>query len=316
MRSSILSRSVVALATVAISSAALAATPANAASAGVTRDQVLTAANGVRTAQANETTSFSPATARALRAIVIAGCDVSSDDDEYAYISYNDIGIQVTPAGDDAQGLVVTAQIQRPFTNGGPFGNSQYCTIAAFASTNASYKLSGTATFTGQSFTEGGPEDGTKITLQSAPLSGDVFVSAPFNYDNPVLDTVDEDSVRASAAGNATKTTKVTTSRKVKDKKTTSEKKAAKTKYDKRIKAAKKSYAKALDKAGSSKSKKAAAKKAYKAKRASAKAKFKYGIAGYKIVKKSSNVSDVQPFSVTTAPVFSNSSNLPNFPLS
>ena len=300
MRSSILSRSVVALATVAIGSAALAATPANAASAGVTRDQVLTAVNGVRAAQANDTSTFSPSTARALRAIAVAGCDISTEDDEYAYISYNNIGIQVTAAGDDAQGVVVTAQVQRPFVN-----NTEFCTVAAFASTNASYKLSGTSTFTAKKYTEDGPEDGTTVVLQSAPLSGDVFVSAPLDYDNPALEEVNSNTVSASAAGNATKTTNVTTSRKVTDKKTASEKKAAKVKYDKRIKAAKKKYAKALDKAGSSKSKKSAAKKAYKAARSSAKAKFKYAIAGYKIVKKTTAVSDVQPFSVTTAPLFS-----------
>jgi hypothetical protein len=307
MRSSILSRSVVALATVAIGSAALAATPANAATpAGVTRDQVLTAVNGVRTAQANQTTTFSPATARALRAIAVAGCDVSTEDDEYAYISINGIGIQVTPAGDDAQGVVVTAQVQRPFVNGGPFGDSEECTVSAFAGTNPSYQLSGTATFTGQSFTEGGPVAGTKVTLQSAPLSGDVFVSAPFNYENPALDTVDGSTVSASAAGNATKTTTVTTSAKVKDKKSKSEKKAAKKKFEKRLAQAKKNYSKALDKAGSSKSKKAAAKRVYAKARALAKAKYKYATAGYKIVKKKSTVSDVQPFSVTTVPAFGN----------
>ena len=293
MRTSILSRSVVAVATLAIGSVALAAAPANAASNGVTRDQVLTAVNGGRALQADQ--ALTPAGERALRAIMYAGCDVSEADGESAKLVGNDSAVQVTPAGDDAQGIMLVVEVQRPIT-----GQST-CVTSAFAATNASYQLSGTASLTAFK-TAPGADESTRVALKSAPLSGDVFVGAPFSLDegNPALEGVSLNTLAASAAGNATKTTTVTTSTKVTDKKSKAEKKTAKKQYTKRLAKAKKSYAKALDKAGSSKSKKAAAKKAYKAKRASAKAKFKYGIAGYKIVKKKGTVTDVQPFSVTT----------------
>jgi hypothetical protein len=303
MRTSILSRSVVAVATLAIGSVALAATPATAASAnGVTRDQVLTAVNGVRAAQANDTTRFSAATSRALRAIVVAGCDVSQDDDEYANLQ----GIEVANSGDDADGLLISAYVQRPFSG------SELCTLAAFATTDTSSTLSGTATVTGDRRTYDAQSDEyTQVPFtQTSALASDAFLTpaivSPNNGGNGYVS-----NTTAAASGNATKTTKVTTSTKVKDKKSKSEKKAAKKKFSKRLAQAKKNYAKALDKAGSSKSKKAAAKRVYAKARALAKAKYKYATAGYKIVKKSKTVTEVRPFSITTI----NAQNSgPNFP--
>ncbi|MBP2390019.1 hypothetical protein [Aeromicrobium fastidiosum] len=291
MRKTILSRSVVAVATLAIGSVALAATPATAASAqGVTRDEVLTAVNGIRALQTNDTRP-SLATNRALRNIATKGCGVSTNfaDLEYAALQAADI----TGSGDDAEGILITARVGIQTIE----GSSNDCTIAAFATADGSFQLSGTAQITGTRYNETTQAD-EPVVLRTQALSGDAFVTTPVDADT--ISNLYEDSVTASAVGNASKTTTVTTSVKVKDKKTKSEKAKAKTKYTKKIKSVKKSYAKALDKAGNSKSKKAAAKKVYKAKRAAAKASYKYAIAGFKIVKKSSSTTENRPFSVTT----------------
>lgn len=289
MRKTIMTRSIVTAATIAIGSAALAATPANAAAAnGVTRDQVITAVNGVRAADANDS-DYSIVTARALRAIVVKGCGVSSDISSFEFVTLSDVA--VATAGDDAEGVLITAQIQIQ-----GFG-SDSCTIAAFATADSTFRLSGTATISGTRFNETTDAD-EPVTLRSQALSGDAFVTSPL--DNQNLDNVDTDSLVAAASGNATKTTVTKTTTKVADKKTKSEKKKAKAKYTKSIKSAKKSYAKALDKAGKSKSKKAAAKKAYAAKRASAKATYRYAIANFKLVKKSASSTENRPFSITT----------------
>lgn len=299
MRTTILTRSVVALATLAVGSVALAATPANAAAAnGVTRDQVITAVNGVRAAVAANADNplYSASTNRALRAIVLNSCDVRTDDEEYAYLS----DVAPTNAGDDADGVLITAAINRSFQD-----RTEYCTIAAFATADGSFQLSGSATIKGQQdvYDPATNTSTTKpVTLVTAALSGDAFVTSPVypratgnTNSSSVYDLV------ASATGNAVKTTTVTTTKKVTDKKSKSEKKAAKAKYTKSIKSAKKSYAKALDKAGKSKSKKSAAKKAYSKKRAAAKAKYRVGIANFKIVKGSKTVTDTpRPFSITT----------------
>jgi hypothetical protein len=293
MRTTILTRSVVALATLAVGSVALAATPANAAAAnGVTHDQVITAVNGVRAAEASGTNTYSAATTRALRAIVVRSCDVITAEDEYAYL--NDIDL--VNAGDDADGLLITAGIQRGFQD-----NTEYCTIAAFATTDGSFQLSGKASITGVKDVVDpttGQRTPTPVTLLSTPISGDAFVTAPVYPRNSNPTTYD---LVASASGNAVKTTKVTTSKKVADKKSKSEKKAAKKAYSKRLKSAKKSYAKALDKAGKSKSKKAAAKKAYSKKRTAAKAKYRTAIADFRIVESSRMVTETpRAFSITT----------------
>jgi hypothetical protein len=289
MRSSILSRSVVALATVAIGSAALAATPANAASAsGVTRDQVLTAANGVRAATGAQP-SYSAATVRAMRAIVVAGCDAG---DASPFLNT----VRAVTTSDDADGLIITASIDT-------FSDNYLCTVAAFATSDTSSTLSGTVKIAGTVdstvFGPGFPTTASTPVDQTSALSGDAYVT-------PAIRTQYSDfgptnvNVDASATGTATKTTTTTTNVKVKDKKTKSEKKAAKKKFSKRLAQAKKNYVKALDKAGSSKSKKAAAKRVYAKARALAKAKYKYATAGYKIVKKKSTISDARPFSITT----------------
>lgn len=292
MRKTILSRSVVAVATLAIGSVALAATPATAASAlGVTQEQVLTAVNGVRTANASSA-DFSKSTQRALFAIASKACDVDGSLGEYLYVR----NAVPTTAGDDADGLLITAELY-----GSTNSDDQACTFAAFASTAASFQLSGTATITAQTtvFDEALDEYVTSPYKQVSNLTGDAFTTPAIITDENTNNGQPYDVV-AAAAGNATKNSTVVTSTKVKDKKSTKEKKAAKAKYTKRLAQAKKNYAKALDKAGSSKNKKAAAKRVYAKARALAKAKYAYATAGFKIVKKTSTVSDVRAFNITT----------------
>jgi hypothetical protein len=293
MRHTILSRSAIAVASLAVGSAAFAAVPASAASAlGVTQDQVLTAVNGVRTANATNA-NLSKSTQRALFAITSRACDVDGELGEYLYVR----NAVPTTAGDDADGLLITAELYGSTTG----DNDQACTFAAFASAAGGFQLSGTATITAETtvFDEALDQYVTSPYKQVSSLSGDAFTTpaivTPENTSNG-----QPTSVVASAAGNATKTTTTSTNVKVKDKKSTKEKKAAKQKYSKRLAQAKKNYAKALDKAGSSKSKKAAAKRVYAKARALAKAKYKYATAGYKIVKKKSTISDARPFSITT----------------
>lgn len=273
MRSSILSRSVIAVASLAIGSVALAATPATAATpSGITRETVLTAAAGLRIT--TPTADQSAATTAAVRDITIKGCGIPASD-------VNQFLVQAKPtqAGDDADGIVLAAYI---------YGSqNRSCTIGAFATADASFQLTGTVTaVSNQTPAPSSPS----TTLLTAALSGDVFVTPSITSTSPF--------VTVSAVGNAAKSTTNTVVTKVADKKTKSQKKAAKKKYEKRIKAAKKSYKKALAKAGSSKSKKAAAKKVYKAKRADAKARYKKSIAGFKIVKTTVTTTENRPFSV------------------
>jgi hypothetical protein len=291
MRTSVLARSVIAVATLAVGSAALAATPATAATPnGVTRDQVLTAANGVRAA-AGVRENYSPATVRAMRAIVVAGCDAS---DASPYLGT----VKAATAGDDADGLIITAQIDT-------FSSSYQCTIGAFAATDTSSTLSGTARITGtvtySDFTTLPPVTTSTPIDQTSTLSGDAYVtpsittkSGNFGPANVVAD--------ATATGSSTKTTTTTTTVKVKVAKTANEKKAAKSNYSKRLAQAKKRYAKALAKAGRSKSKKAASKRVYVKARTVAKATYRSDTAaGFKNVDTTNTVTDVRAFDITTA---------------
>jgi hypothetical protein len=276
MRTSLISRSVIAVASVAIGSFALSAVPANAAAPnGITQEQILTAAAGVR---ANPAASpgnifspgpgYGPAANRALRAMANRVCITDPDGPEV-----NVQSVAAAPAtAQSADGVVVSAFIlSSEGTSGSMTG--RLCTFGALAPVAARSVLTGTATVAG------GP---------TVSLSGDAFLTPPVN--TPFTSSTTQlPSFSASGAAVQSNAVKVT------DKKTKKEKKVAKAKYDKRLKAAKKSYKKALDKAGSSKSKKAAAKKAWSAKKKSAKAKYKYAIAGYKLVTRKT----ATPFSVS-----------------
>ncbi|KAA1380435.1 hypothetical protein [Aeromicrobium fastidiosum] len=282
MRSSLLTRSVVAVASLAVGSVALAAVPASAVTpSGVTRDQVLAAAASIRATGAGN--DLTDATIETLRTIATPTCSVAAGDQIVNPRAY------ATAAGDDADGFLASVTI---VTAGVP----RYCDFGAVAVVDPTYALTGGSTITGRMTDTPTPEipgSGTPLTF-TAPLSGQVAVTAPINGG-----TTFSVGTTFTATGNAAKTTTTKTSTKVKDKKTTKQKKAAKKKYVKRLAQAKKNYAKALDKAGSSKNKKAAAKRVYAKARALAKAKYKSSISGFKVVTRTVTTTDNKPFSVT-----------------
>lgn len=281
MRTSILSRSVIAVASLAIGSVALAATPATAASpSGITRDQVLTAANNYRAGGTME--QYFTVILPQFTAIARSACGPAAGEEPYFDIS-------PTAAGQAADGFLLKVYNDEAETS--------QCLVAILATTDPAKTLAGSLTVNATTAID--YPDGPKTVRPPASqaLSGDVFVSAPITVSGDTY--IDDASFTAN--GNTTRSFKVTTTTKVKDKKTTSEKKSAKKKFEKRNKAAKKSYKKALDKAGKSKYKKAAAKRAYSAKKASVKAKYKYSTANYKLVKKTTIAVDNTPFAFNIA---------------
>jgi hypothetical protein len=293
MSPSILTRSVVAGASLALGSVALAATPAIAADtkaattpAGVTRDMVLSAAAGFR-GEGDPLSAY-----KAVFALVNRACSVDADGGER--IDSTDEP-QVIPAASrsHADAVVILADIESLFT-----GTKRQCVVLAVAATEPGFSLTGNSTLT----VETQPAGDGPILLEAAagpatlvtPLSGDVSTTT---FKVPAGEESTDGTF--SVNGSSVKITKVTTPKKVPDKKTKAEKKKAKKTYAKRLKAAKAKYEKALDRAGSSKTKKAAAKKAYSKRKSSAKAKYKYAIANYKIVRKTTSTTDSRPFTLT-----------------
>ncbi len=277
MRSTLLSRSVIAVASLAIGSVALAAAPATAATpSGITRDAVLTLAAAAR---ADATAASTRAAARDIlgrECALTAGESITTIESGFFVTTVTAVTPSTTADGVSISGFVSSG--------GTPV---RQCVVGVIAPTAPGFALSGQATLS--------------VTTTAAPaqaqstLSGDVSVTAVNNLPN--ITGVTGSSY--SASGATSKTSTVRTSTKVKDRKTTKEKKAAKKKYDKKLKALKKSYKKALGKAGSSKAKKRAAQKSYSAKKKTAKATYRYAIAGYKIVTKTKKVTESRPFSVT-----------------
>ncbi len=271
MRTSIMSRSVIAVASIAIGSAALTASPASAAASEVTRAEVLGVAAAVR---ADSPTSapggYSAGTMQAIKALAGRACLIEQHPGQVVY------GVQAaaTEAGQGADGLVVRANIR----NGE--GSVYACSFAAVATVAGSSILSGSVQL--------GPAP------VSTALSGEVTVTPPVygDYSSSAFPTL-------QAAGQSVQTVKVVTSKKVSTPKSAKQKKYAKNKYTKRIKAAKKAYAKALKKAGHSKTKKRSAKKSYSKKRAVARASYKKSIATSKIVRKTTVTTSSSPFNLT-----------------
>jgi hypothetical protein len=279
MRSSLLTRSVVAVASLAIGSVALGAVPATAAApAGVTRAQVLEIAQSLR-GPGGELTETADV---ALKSIVAAACNTT-------IASVANLQASPTAAGDDADGFVVKAAL---------FADStiRYCDFGAVAVVDPAFALSGTSSITAQMTNTPAPGSGTAET-QTGTLSDQVALTPLVNGTSSTFSI----ATSFTAVGNATKSSTVTKTVKVKDKKSAKEKKAAKKKFSKRLAQAKKNYAKALDKAGSSKNKKAAAKRVYAKARALAKAKYAYDTAGFKNVKRTTTVVENRPFSVSAS---------------
>jgi len=279
MRTSVLSRSVIAVATLAIGSVALAAVPATAATpSGITRDQVLSLAAAARAEAASDV--LSPAAADTAFDILQRECGLTagqSVSEEFGIL------LEAVAPSSAVDGFYLEGTIE---SSGAPV---RECVVGAVAPLAPGFALSGTSTLsvsTGIPALDPAPKQST--------LSGDVTVSTipDVNGYSPVSE------FSYSTTGATSKTTTTQTSTQVQVPKTAAQKKAAKKTYDKRLKAAKKAYQKALKKAGSSKSKKSKAKKTYAAKKASAKKAYRSAIAaGSRTVTSSTTVNDVRPFS-------------------
>jgi len=290
MRTSILSRSAIAVASLAIGSATLAAVPAGAATpTGVTRDMVLAAAASVRADGAiDNPEATSPASQVLLDALVTRVCDVSDGYDGEAY------GTAVeTPDG--ADGVAVTALLS---LGEGPIDGAAYktCSFVAVAPIGNATTFSGEATVS--TLTLNFQSEGEPFTpsREAYELTGDVFVSPAVQATGGIAFS----GVQAQGLLTSPGTTRVLTISKVADKKTKAEKRYAKKKYEKRIKAAKKAYAKALKRAGGDTVKKTAARLTYASRKASVTSRYKYQIASYKLVKTRSTQAQSRRFSVET----------------
>jgi hypothetical protein len=290
MRSSVLSRSVIAVASLAIGSAALIAAPATAAtSTGITREMVLTAAESLRADAGTPT----PAAQAAVDAMARLHCGIPAGTETNAYGRPVD-----TPDGVD--GLAITALVETPDASDGtfPFGS---CSFTAIAPIGAATTFSGEATVDQFLYSPVG-ENANRPTYTSAiyQLSGDVFASpaAQVQYGYSFA--------RITSTGLLTGpgSKRVLTTTKVADKKSKAVKRYAKKKYEKRVKAAKKAYAKALKKAGSNQARKADARVAYASRKASVTSLYKYQVANYKLVNIRSSQADARRFSVTADGLF------------
>lgn len=295
MRRSILSRSVIAAATLAVGSAAFAAVPATAASGnGVTRQEVLAAASALRadSAQRIDPSATTQATLDALAAKV-CGRKVL---DTFA---------QPVETPGSVDGLAVTSLVAA--TDANPTGSGSSSRVAATScSFSALATLDGRATFSGEahvfSASDFGPI-GIETTFSAAgqpaftsnvySLSSNVFVSPAL-----VESGYSGSNIEAEGLVKGPDSQRVLTSVKIADKKSKAEKKAAKKAYSKRIKAIKKSYDKAKRRAGSSAAKKTVARMTYTTRKASAKAAYRYAVADYKLVNQRTTVADERRFAV------------------
>ena len=253
MRSTLLTRSVVAVASLAIGSVALAATPATAATpSGVTREAVLSLAASAR-ANAVDVAVASD--------ILIKECKLETGQ---SFGSLFPPKVTAIAPNSVVEGVVMTGTVN---SSNAP---SRECVVGLVTPKAANSVLAGTAKLTVVV-----ESSSATPTPQETILSGDVSTTT-------ILEAAPLSVVTGTtyvANGTATTTITSTTTETVKTSKTTAEKKAAKKTYTKRLASAKKAYKKAIAKAGKSKTKKAAAKKKYKAKKAAAKKAYLRAIA-------------------------------------
>lgn len=259
MRSSLLTRSAVTVATLAIGSVTLAAAPASADTVGTSRLTVLSIADGERTGGPFSNDDD-------VDALVEKVCAIG--DAEYYY------GISPTYEANGVDGFLVQAAVRIGDTD-----VASNCTFAAFAATRPSSTMSGTATI---SLREPAVIDAERlVAADAAPrhdfaLSGEVYVTAP------VDDIGYEDAAIATASGAVTTTEASTsTTSRVVTPKSTERKRAAYKAYNRTLDKAQAKLAKALKKADGS-SKKTAARKAYAARKKAALAKRHAALDGTK----------------------------------
>jgi hypothetical protein len=282
MRSSILSRAVVAAAAVAVGPVAFVSAPANATSAtGITREQVLDVTAGLRSGDPTD------AQLETMKTIVRGLCDTSQETES----SPLSVGGRAVTSGQPADGVLLTANIQG-------FG---VCTVFALTTVASASTLAGTATINGVTFGPGIPGGPGGIVFPSfvptsatEQVSGDVFVTVRgASFFEPALE----------ASGDVVTTRASTTTTEIRTPKTAAQKKAAKKIYDRKLSKAKKAYKKAVAKAGESSKKKARASKTYRAAKATARARYRAAVAPTNTsVSSPSAVTTRTPFAVTTVP--------------
>ncbi len=235
--------------------------------ADVTRDMVITAANGLRVLE--PTDAANDALDAALRSIVTLAADVGGGDRIDRLVAYP------ATVGDDADGLLVDAWIRSS-------GLVRSCTVTAFAVTDPSFTLTGSVALKGAPV----DSDAAPATLRTTPLSGAVFATAPIDTATcGVLSVVAEGAAAGVGAG--------TTTERVPDPKTPAQ-----------LSAAKKVYTKALKKARSSKRRKKAAKRAYSARKAAAKAQYAAAIVDHRMVTVPTAGAESRPFALTISTDF------------
>lgn len=244
MSISFLTRSAVAVASLAIGSAVLAAAPASAAgSTDVTRGEILEA-------YASRGFLAEPTDADLLLVQKVCGDAVPSDD-------YYSMTPNQTSSGVD--GVLVQAYV--PGEGEAP---PTFCTFAAFAPDEAAATMSGTATISPSQLTLNATAADATYTL-----SGDAYVTEPITDEEFIF------SASVSASGDVVKTLAATTTKtRVSTPKSTQVKKAAFRTYQRSVSKAKAAYKKSVAKAGTSSGKKKAARATYKARTKAAKAKL------------------------------------------
>ena len=295
MRTSILTRSAVAVATLAVGSVALAAVPATAATpSGITRETVLTAVNGIRAA-GPDSTDYSDATQAALDELIAKACDfpaVGSNRTE-------GFGVKAVTPG-SADGIVVSVYLHENPT--GASTSHRLCNFGALVPTDSSATLTGDATITVTT----APFDQTlraaaapQTTSSTTKLSGDVAVTANVGLPDDQLNGVT--TADLSASGEAVKTLGGVVTKKIWDNKSRAEKSLAKKKYDKRIARAKQTYKKAVSRAGGDNAKKAVAKKVYAAQRAAYQRKYNLAVWNYRYVKEDGTTTARSAFKVSAS---------------
>lgn len=266
MRHSVLHRSALAFAVLALTTAALAAPTTAATTPGVTREMIRTAAQGLRTADP------SPAQKDALNSIIRLHCgaDPTVDSDTWP------AAIQ---AAGGVDGVLVSSYSYEP--------TLKHCIFAALTPVDPAAELSGSVTITQQPVASNTQPVVTPLITEQ--LSGGVFITSS------VSDRYGE--IRMTTSGETSKVVTARTTTKIKDPKSRAQKKAAKKKYVKRVRAAKASYAAAVQKAGRSSKTKQAARTRYVTARASAKDRYRRAIAGHRYVTRTSAHRESAPFS-------------------
>lgn len=277
MRTSFLTRSVIAVASAAIGSALLVAAPAQAADPPVINHDLV-----MKIAKAFRSQDNDPSLRSQFEALISRGCTFTFSEDN----SIEGTAIQALPAGTSVDGLLLSFDLRE--VDDQQNQTERTCVFSVLTPSSRGSALSGTSIL---SATSSAP--GAQPIQRASALSGEVHFTAPINL--PADTHLRIASIAAS--GDATSTYTSTMTERVPAPKSKAQKKAAKAKYSTQLKSAKKTYTKAVKKAGSNKSKKARAKKTYNNKVAAAKRTYTKAIATtFKVSTKTTTQIDRLPF--------------------